>query len=170
MGPLNLHAWIDAHRDQLRPPVGNARLFEDGSFIIMVVGGPNARADFHVDPHDELFFQVEGDMELVVMEAGQRRRIRIRAGELFLLPGGVPHSPQRPAGTVGLVVERKRGPGEQDALQWFCSTCQARVHEARFELEDIVTQIREAIEVLEADEAARTCGECGAVLDLSAPL
>ena len=170
MGPLDLHAWIEAHREQLRPPVGNARLFEDGSFIIMVVGGPNARADFHVDPHDELFFQIEGDIELVVIEAGVRRRIPIRQGQLYLLPAGVPHSPQRPAGTVGLVVERVRSPGELDGLRWFCASCGSLVHEVRFEMQDIVTQIRGAIDALEANEAARTCGRCGAVLDLSAPL
>ncbi len=167
MGPLDLHSWIEAHREQLRPPVGNARLFEDGSFIIMVVGGPNARADFHVDPHDELFYQVEGDIDLVVIEHGARRRIPLREGQLLLLPGGVPHSPQRPEGTVGLVIERVRAPGELDGLQWFCTSCQALVHEVRFEMHDIVTQIRGAIEALEADVDARTCGACGAVLDLS---
>src|SRR6185437_11657865 len=45
---FNLQAWIDEHRHLLKPPVGN-KCIVDGDFIIMIVGGPNARSDYHWD-------------------------------------------------------------------------------------------------------------------------
>ncbi|MDE2338656.1 MAG: 3-hydroxyanthranilate 3,4-dioxygenase, partial [Gammaproteobacteria bacterium] len=118
--PLNFPQWIEDHRHLLKPPVGNRRVFEDGDFIIMVVGGPNTRRDYHVDPGQELFYQLEGEMVLKTMQAGRALDVPIRAGEMLLLPALVPHSPQRPAGTVGLVVERQRRSGERDGFQWYC--------------------------------------------------
>ena len=158
--PINLSAWIDAHRDQLRPPFGNARIFEERGFIVMAVAGPNARKDFHVDQGPELFFQVEGDIVLEVVEHGARRAIPIREGELFLLPPGVPHSPQRPANTLGLVVERTRRPEELDAFLWFCESCGAQLHEVRVTLEDITTQLAAIFDSFWTDEEARTCTRC----------
>jgi 3-hydroxyanthranilate 3,4-dioxygenase len=163
---IDLRAWIERHREELRPPVGNARVFDDGDFIVMVVGGPNARKDFHVDPGDELFFQIEGGIVLEVIEDGRRRAIEIAEGGMLLLPGGVPHSPQRPAGTVGLVVERRRRAGERDVFRWYCEHCDALVHEVGFELHDIATQIRDAIESLRARREDRTCRSCGRVIEI----
>ena len=114
--PFHLGRWIDANRHLLKPPVGNYRLFRDGEFIIMLVGGPNARKDFHVDPGEEFFFQLEGDMLLRTVQQGRLVDVPIGEGEVLLLPPNVPHSPQRRAGTVGLVIERERRPGELDAL------------------------------------------------------
>ena len=161
MRAFDLAGWIEAHRDQLRPPVGNARVFDDGDFIVMAVGGPNRRQDFHIDPGAELFFQVEGDMILRVEQQGVMSEVAIPQGSLFLLPPGVPHSPQRPAGTVGLVVERKRQVGELDGLRWYCEQCGQPVHEAFFALVDIATQLREAIQTWEGDASLRTCDACG---------
>ena len=140
-GPINLAAWIEAHRDQLRPPVGNAMIFEERGFIVMAVAGSNARKDFHVEEGPELFFQIEGDIVLEVIEEGRRRAVPIREGELFLLPPRVPHSPQRPAGTLGLVVERSRRPEERDGFRWYCEGCGAQLHEVQISLEDITTQL-----------------------------
>ena len=161
LGPLNLQSWIDAHRDALKPPVGNQRIYEDSEFIVMVVGGPNARKDYHINQSEELFYQIEGDIVLKVVEEGVFRDIPIRAGDMFLLPPNIPHSPQRGAGTVGLVIERRRREGETDALRWYCSNCGSALHEARFPLTDIVHQLRHAIESFSAREDLRTCGSCG---------
>src|SRR5690606_220140 len=122
--PLNLQAWIEQNRHLLKPPVGN-KCIHDGDFIVMVVGGPNARTDFHLDEGPEWFYQLEGEMVLRVQERVEGgpdslREIPIRAGEVFLLPAGVPHSPQRMAGGVGLVIERKRLAHERDGLLWYC--------------------------------------------------
>src|SRR3954465_2383037 len=100
LAPLTLPAWIDENRALLQPPVGNVCVW-NSQFLVMVVGGPNARSDYHINPGEELFYQVEGDTVLRVMEEGSPRGVAIRQGELFLLPARVPHSPQRPAGTVG---------------------------------------------------------------------
>ncbi len=91
--PFNLRQWIDAHRAELRPPVCNKQVFEQGEFIIMVVGGPNARHDYHDDPGEEFFYQLEGDMLLRTIQHGRRVDVPIRAGDVLLLPAHVPHSP-----------------------------------------------------------------------------
>src|SRR5438876_6268998 len=105
--PINLQAWIEEHRSLLQPPVGNVCV-HNSQFLVMVVGGPNARSDYHVNPGEELFYQVEGDIVLKIIEDGRPRELPIKQGDIFLLPAGVPHSPQRPANTVGLVVEHPK--------------------------------------------------------------
>ena len=161
---LNLRQWIDDHRHLLKPPVGNKVIYTDSEFIIMVVGGPNSRRDFHVDPAEEFFYQLEGDMVLRVVEDGRLRDLPIRAGEILLLPPNVPHSPRRPADTVGLVVERRRRPGEVDGLQWYCDACSALLHEEYFPLTDIETQLQPAFERFYGSESLRTCRRCGTVM------
>jgi len=161
--PFNLRRFIDDKRDLLRPPVGNARVFEDGDLIVMVVGGPNERRDYHIDPGEELFYQLEGAITLRVLEGDERRDITIREGEIFLLPAGVPHSPQRGPDTVGLVIERRRREGEVDALRWLCDRCGGQTYEHRFVLADITTELAAAIQRVRDDAILRTCGRCGAV-------
>lgn len=160
---FSLKSWIDAHRDDLKPPVGNRRLFREGDFIIMAVGGPNQRSDFHLDPGEEFFFQLEGDMLLKVVQDGRITDVPIRAGEVFLLPAHVPHSPQRFPNTVGLVIERVRRPGEIDGLAWFCENCHAELYREEFELTDIETQFPPVFERYYASLAHRSCRQCGTV-------
>ena len=163
---FNLRRFIDEHRDELKPPVGNKMLYRDGDFLVMVVGGPNRRKDFHVEEGEEFFYQLEGDITLRVIEDGKVREIPIREGEIFLLPPRVPHSPQRPENTVGLVIERTRRGGERDHLVWFCESCGATLQDSSFELEDLGKQLKPIIESFYADEAGRTCRACGAVMQV----
>jgi len=163
LSPLNLQRWVDEHRHLLKPPVGNRLIYQDSGFIVMAVGGPNARRDFHVDPGEEFFHQLEGTMTLRVLENGAVRDVPIRAGEILLLPAHVPHSPQRPAGTVGLVIERRRLPGELDGLQWYCERCSALLYEEQFVLTDIETQFPPVFERFFGNLEHRTCRRCGAV-------
>ena len=163
--PFNLSRWIDAHRAELRPPVGNKQVFRDSEFIVMVVGGPNSRKDYHVDPGDEFFYQLEGDMLLRTVQDGRHVDLPIRAGEVLLLPAGVPHSPQRFPDTVGLVVERQRRPGEQDGLQWYCESCHVLLYEEFFPLTDIETQFPPVFARFFASTAHRTCRACGTVME-----
>src|SRR5690349_4864360 len=122
--------WIDENRHLLKPPVGNREVYPDHEFIIMVVGGPNSRTDYHVDPAEEFFYQLEGEMTLRVLDDGNIKDIPIKAGEIFLLPAFVPHSPQRGPNSVGLVVERKRNhPHEVDKFQWYCEQCSSLLYE-----------------------------------------
>jgi 3-hydroxyanthranilate 3,4-dioxygenase len=162
--PFNLQQWIDANRAALRPPVGNRQVFPAGDFIVMVVGGPNARKDFHVDPGEEFFFQFEGTLTLRTMQDGAPVDYAVGPGEVFLLPATMPHSPQRPAGSVGLVVERRRLPGEQDGFQWYCDACHALLYEEYFVLENIETQFPPVFERFYSDLGRRTCRRCGHVL------
>ncbi len=159
LAPLNLHAWIEEHRPLLKPPVGNACIW-NSNFLVMVVGGPNRRTDFHVNPGEELFYQVEGDIVLQIMEDGRPRDIPIRQGELFLLPSRVPHSPQRPAGTVGLVVEQPKAFQEAHHLRWYCRNCNAVVYDAEFMPADIGKQIKEIIERFKGNAELRVCPSC----------
>ena len=161
--PLNLSRWIEEHRPLLQPPVGNRRVFRDSQFIVMAVGGPNARRDYHVDPGEELFYQLEGDILLKTVQDGRVVDIPIRQGEIFLLPARVPHSPRRGANTVGLVVERDRRPGEQDGLQWYCEHCGALLYQEFFALTDIETQFPTVFDRFYGDPTLTTCARCGTV-------
>jgi 3-hydroxyanthranilate 3,4-dioxygenase len=162
---FNLRQWIDANRALLKPPVGNKRVFRDGDFIIMVVGGPNARKDYHVDPGEEFFYQLEGDMVLRTIQEGHPVEVPIRAGEVLLIPPHLPHSPQRPANSVGLVIERVRKSGELDGFQWYCEQCGERLYEEFFELTDIERQFPPLFERFFDNAQRRTCRRCGTVLE-----
>ncbi|NRA66530.1 MAG: 3-hydroxyanthranilate 3,4-dioxygenase [Pseudobacteriovorax sp.] len=159
--PINFSKWIEDNRAALKPPVGNKCIYEDPDFIIMVVGGPNIRSDFHVNQTSEFFYQVEGDITLKVREKSDVRDIVIKEGEMFLLPPRVPHSPQRPENTVGLVIERKRKEGEKDGFIWYCDGCGAKVYDHFFELKDIVKQLPPIFAEFYDNEANSTCKACG---------
>lgn len=160
--PLNLQRWIDEHRHLLKPPVGN-KCIVDGDFIVMVVGGPNARTDYHYDEGPEFFHQLEGEMVLKVQDEGVARDIPIRAGETFYLPPRVPHSPQRMPDSIGLVIERRRLPHEQDGLMWFCQRCNHKLFETYFPLRDIEQDFPPVFDRFYRSLEARTCPACGAV-------
>jgi 3-hydroxyanthranilate 3,4-dioxygenase len=162
--PLNLQQWIDANRAALRPPVGNKVIYGDDDFIVMAVGGPNARKDFHVDPADEFFYQLEGEMLLRLMQDGSVADVPIRAGEMLLVPPRVPHSPQRLPQSVGLVVERRRRPGELDGLQWYCEQCNHLLYEEYFQLTDIERQFPPVFERFFGNPALRTCARCHTIM------
>lgn len=166
--PFRLLDWIDEHRDEFPKPVGNKVIWEDTEFIAFV-SGANSRNDFHVNPGDELFFQLQGDIRVdLIDETGQRVVNPVREGEVLLVSAGVPHAPRRPDGTFGFVVERRRQPGELDAFIWLCEQCDHKLHEIRFQLEDIEKQFATKLKEFDADEAARTCSNCGEVLDVHA--
>jgi 3-hydroxyanthranilate 3,4-dioxygenase len=161
--PFSFKKWIDDHRDVLKPPVGNKQVFKDSTFIVMVVGGPNARTDFHVNETDEFFYQLEGDIFLkTINKEGKFEDIHIKEGEIFMLPAKTPHSPQRPANTIGLVVEKTREEGEQDGLQWYCQDCGNKLYEEFFHLTNIETQFGAVFDRYYNSEHT-TCKNCGKV-------
>ncbi len=164
--PFNLHQWIDEHRHLLRPPVGNQQIYHGNEdYIVMVVGGPNARKDFHYNDSEELFYQLEGDIVVKIRdEDGQFADVPIGAGEMFLLPARVPHSPQRTAGSVGLVIETYRPAGQRDGFMWFCENCGHKLYEEYLEVQDIVAQLPVVMNRFMASETLRTCDNCGTVM------
>ncbi|MBI3434849.1 MAG: 3-hydroxyanthranilate 3,4-dioxygenase [Proteobacteria bacterium] len=161
---FNFQKWIDAHQHLLKPPVGNQRVFEDADMTVQVVGGPNARTDYHDDPVEEFFYQLKGDMVLKIVDRGRFYDVVIRAGDVFLLPAHVRHSPQRPqAGSVGPVVEPKRAPGQHDGFEWYCFGCQALVHRVEVAVKSLVKDLPPLYEAFYKDEKARVCKKCGVV-------
>jgi len=166
MKPLvsfNLWQWVADNRHAFEPPVGNKVIWEDSQFTAMIIRGPNGRRDFHVDPSDEIFYMLKGDMVLEYMDDGRRREQVIREGELLLVPAFTPHSPHRPADTWGLVVEVKRPPDRTESLLWYCDRCDAKLHDVTMHVADIEKELRAAIEHFDASAELRTCRSCGHV-------
>lgn len=162
--PINFAQWIDDNRHLLQPPVGNKTMVVGNDFIVQIVGGPNSRTDFHVDPYEEWFYQLEGNIHVDLMVGGTPRTVHIGKGETWLLPGNTPHSPQRPEqGSVGLVIERVRDEGTLEKFQWYCPNCSALVHEVELQVRDIVEDLPPVFTAFYGDEQARTCGNCGTV-------
>lgn len=162
---FNFQSWIEDNRDKLKPPVGNAQVWEDGELMVTVVGGPNQRRDFHDDSTEEFFYQIKGDIFLrLIDEPGKPPlEVPIREGDVFLLPKHVRHSPQRGAGTIGLVIEMPRPEGEVDGFEWYCPNCFQLVHRAEVRLKSLVKDLPPVFDAFYGSEDARTCKHCGAV-------
>ena len=163
--PFNIKQWIDENRHLLKPPVGNKQIYEDTDFIVMVVGGPNARKDYHYNESEEFFYQIEGDIMVRIQEDGKSVDMHIHEGDIFLLPPKVPHSPIRGANTVGLVIEKKRTETEIDALQWYCEKCNHKLYEEQFMLKNIETAFKSIFEKYYGSLDLRTCSKCGSVME-----
>jgi 3-hydroxyanthranilate 3,4-dioxygenase len=173
MKPLvsfNLWKWVDDNRHAFEPPVGNKVIWEDSQFTAMIIRGPNARRDFHVDPSDEIFYMLRGDMVLEYIQDGRRRDQVIREGELLLVPALTPHSPHRPADTWGLVVEVKRRPDQTESLLWYCDRCDTQLHAVTMHVADIEKELKAAIEHFDDSPELRTCRNCGHVQPERSPV
>ena len=90
--PINLGTWVADHAADFQPPVGNKYLYDGKDFFVMVIGGPNARNDFHVTDSEEYFYQLKGDIIVKVGEDTVRstRELRLavasrRVGQVVLL-------------------------------------------------------------------------------------
>jgi len=160
---INFKKWIDDNRELLKPPVGNKAIYNE-DYIVMVVGGPNARKDYHLNQTPEFFYQVEGDIVLKVIENGEQRDIHIREGEVFYLPPNIPHSPQRGPNTIGLVIEQKRDEDMEDGLAWFCESCHNELYREPFQLENIETDLPVIFDKFYKDDEKRTCAKCSEVM------
>lgn len=167
LSSFNFKQWIEENRHLLKPPVGN-KCMVDGDLIVMVVGGPNARKDYHYEEGAEFFYQIEGDIVVKVIEDGKPKDIHIKEGEMFYLPPNTPHSPQRPENTIGLVIERKRDEKELDAFQWYCENCGNKLYEEFVKLDNIVTQLPPIFDKFYGDVEKRTCNKCGTVMAIPA--
>ena len=164
--PFNLDEWIKENRDLLKPPVANKDLYIDsGDYIVMIVGGPNARKDYHYNETEELFYQLEGNINVRIQEDGKAVDVPLGPGDMFLLPGKIPHSPGRSEGSIGLVVEKKRQEDHTDGLMWFCDNCNTKLHEAYFPLRDIEQDFLPRFREFYGSEEMRTCKSCGHVME-----
>lgn len=160
-----MQKWIEENRELLKPPVANKNLYPEGTdYIVMIVGGPNARKDYHYNETEELFYQLEGNITVKIQEDGKAVDINLGPGDMFLLPPKVPHSPGRTAGSIGLVIERVR-PDATDGLMWFCDNCNNKLHETYFPLSDIETDFLPRFKEFYSSEELRTCKSCGHVME-----
>lgn len=168
--PFNLTKWIDENRHLLKPPVGNKNLYVDSEdYIVMVVAGPNARKDYHYNETEELFYQLEGEITVYVQDDGEKKAMKLSAGDMYLHPAKVPHSPVRAANSIGLVIERKRNDSDaKDGLLWFCEHCNHKLHEVYFPLNDIESDFQKHFEVFYNSLELRTCKKCGTVMETDA--
>jgi 3-hydroxyanthranilate 3,4-dioxygenase len=165
--PFNFQQWIKDHQEFLKPPVGNKCVYtESGDLIIMVVGGPNQRKDYHYNETEEFFYQIKGDITLKIQEEGKAVDIPIKEGEIFLLPAKIPHSPIRPADSVGLVIEVKRKHGEKDGLQWYCENCNHQLHSTTFKLNNVEKDFQPRFKEFYGSEELRTCSQCGTKMEI----
>lgn len=165
-GPFNLNKWIEQNRESLKPPVGNRNLYkESGDYIVMIVAGPNARKDYHYNETEELFYQLEGNIEVHIQEDGKKKTMKLGPGDMYLHPPKVPHSPVRHDGSIGLVVERKRlNENGKDGLIWYCDNCNNKLHEVYFPLQDIETDFLKHFRSFYNSKELRTCNNCGEVM------
>ncbi len=170
--PFNVLKWVEDHRDEFKRPVMNRQLYKGADDVIVFVSlGPNTRNDYHVNPTEELFYQLKGDIAVRIrpLDGAGPRDVVVREGEMWLCPRLVPHRPQRPEGTVGLIVEfpRRNAKGEtlDDGLRWYCPECDALVHEASFRLEHIDRDLHRVMDDFwNGPESRRACRQCGAVI------
>lgn len=163
--PFSFKKWIDDNRHLLKPPVNNKVVYKDAEFIVMVVGGPNSRKDYHYNESEEFFYQLEGDIIVTIQEEGKAVEVPIKEGDIFLLPPKVPHNPIRFENTIGLVMERKRREGEMDGLMWFCEKCNHKLYEEKFVLNDIASQFQGVFAKFYNSEDLRTCKTCNHIME-----
>ena len=174
--PFNLMKWIDEHSADFKPPVMNKQFYKEADDVIVFVSvGPNTRNDYHVNPTEELFYQLKGDIAVRIrpLDGSKPKEVVIREGEMWLCPRWVPHRPQRPADTIGLIVEfpRKDDAGKtlDDGLRWYCEKCDTLVHEASFRLESIDEDLHEAMDGFwNGPVEGRTCPKCHTVIERAA--
>ena len=168
--PFNLNKWIEENRHLLVPPVANKNLYVDsGDYIVMIVAGPNARKDYHYNETEELFYQLEGEITVYVQENGKKKEMKLSAGDMYLHPAKVPHSPNRSENSIGLVIEKKRNHlNIKDGLLWFCDNCNHKLHEVYFELNNIEKDFLTHFKDFYSDEKKRTCDKCATVMEANA--
>lgn len=161
----HLKRWVEQNKGLFEPPFKTNRVLAyHKDFIVMILRGPNVRLDFHVEPGEEFFYQVEGNIELHIKPPGEQRHVvKIREGEVYLCPGGLAHSPRRGEGTWGMVIERKRLPEEIEKFVWFCENCDEKVHSQEVVQGDIAAQVARTYGAFNSDPRLRTCTKCSYV-------
>ena len=170
LSPINIKQWVEEHIDEFKPPVSNKYLYMGKDFFVMVIGGPNARNDFHKTDSEEYFYQFKGDICVSTIEDGKIVHHVIREGETFFIPPNVPHAPQRPPNTIGVVVERNRPAGETEHQQFYCPNCDELVWDEEFDCKDIVEHFSASMEAFWADDERATCSNCKTRIMKPAPV
>ncbi len=165
LNSVNLREWVNENRHLLKPPVGNKMVWKDSGFIVMIVGGPNSRKDYHYNETSEFYYQIEGDIEVGIQHNGKAETITVKEGEIFCLPSNTPHQPRRGAGTIGMVIEQVRKETEIDACEWYCESCNTKLHRAEFFCGNIETDLPRIFNEFYSNEEIRVCTSCGSKME-----
>ncbi|SMN20774.1 similar to Saccharomyces cerevisiae YJR025C BNA1 3-hydroxyanthranilic acid dioxygenase, required for the de novo biosynthesis of NAD from tryptophan via kynurenine [Maudiozyma saulgeensis] len=163
--PINIDRWLEENPELLAPPVSNYCLHMDG-FTVMLIGGPNDRTDFHINPTPEWFYQKKGTMHLRIRDPDddQFKTVIINENDSYLLPANVPHAPIRFKDTIGIVVElENRGENREDSMLWYCKNCNEILYKKSFIMKDLGSQVKEQIDLFKSNATLRTCGKCGTI-------
>jgi 3-hydroxyanthranilate 3,4-dioxygenase len=159
--PFNLMQWIAENRDRLKPPTAAYTVLRERDYMITIVGGPNARTDYHINPREEFYFQLYGSMTLRIQSEGRPKDIPISEGQIYLLPRRVPHAPQRTEGSVGLILEAIRQPDEIDTHAWYCESCNHVLFEKSMYLEILERDMPIVFDAYYSRPELRICAHCG---------
>ena len=62
---------------------------------------------------------------------------------------------------MGLVLERRRLPHEQDTFLWICDACGTELYRESFHLTDLVDQLPPVFARYWGNSAHTTCKQCG---------
>jgi 3-hydroxyanthranilate 3,4-dioxygenase len=141
-------------------------LWQEDESLAFVAKGRDYRSEFHINPSDELMYQISGTMNLHYRTPDGKENVAVlTAGSVIYTPAGTPHSPRFPSDAFALIVERKRRPGEVDRFRWFCPRCDNLLHEAAFVVQDYrADPVSQAYRTFYTSEQARTCQRCGEVM------
>ncbi len=170
LAPINLKKWIEENRELFKPPVSNRYLYDGRDFFVMVIVGPNARNDFHLVDSEEYFYQLKGDIKVRIRQGDRIVDHLVREGDTFFIPANVPHAPVRPPDTIGVVVEKRRPAGQREHVIFYCDNCEALVEDIDFDCGDIVQHFSQAMLDFWADDARRTCKQCGHKVQKAKPV
>lgn len=163
LSPIDLKAIVE---DVKAEGKGRCVLWQDSESLAFLSSGRRERKDFHIDPSDEVTLQLTGVQNLVYLTPeGKQQTAVIKAGQMLLCPGGVPHSPRVEENSWFIVFERRRKAGEKDQFIWLCDNCGKKVYEVSVEVgdyrQDPVSQVHQRFY---GDESLRTCRACGTVI------
>jgi len=146
-------------------------LWQEPESLAFVARGREYRSEFHINPSEELMYQIKGEMRLHYRTPEGKEEVAvIKEGSAIHTPAGVPHSPRFPPDAYALIVERKRRPGEVDRFHWYCAKCDNFLHEETFTVADYrADPVSLAYKRFFDSEAFRTCKKCGTIMPAPAP-
>ena len=147
-------------------------LWQEPESLAFVARGREYRSEFHINPSEELMYQIKGEMRLHYRTPDGKEDVAVlREGSVIHTPAGVPHSPRFPPDAYALIVERKRRPGEIDRFHWYCPKCDNFLHEEVFVVHDYKADpVSQAYRNFFGSEVFRTCKKCGHVMPAPDPV
>jgi 3-hydroxyanthranilate 3,4-dioxygenase len=131
--------------------------------MVTVVGGPNARTDYHINPTRSSSSSSKAPSRCGCSTRASRTTSRSSEGSIYLLPANVPHAPMRGPDTVGIIVERIRKGDHLDTHRWYCESLQRRAVRADAKIELLERDMPPIFEAYYGSADNQVCKTCGHV-------